>query len=110
MTKICRPEDLNAHITKVATNVYNGKNKIIVQNRNFIQINNVKECMLTLKSKRCEGFDRIPVCVLADASDILLDPLTQLFEKIYTARLLPEQWKIAKIVIYITFKSLKIKS
>ena len=37
----------------------------------------VKECMLTLQSKRCEGYDCIPVCVLADAHDCLLEPMTQ---------------------------------
>ena len=55
----------------------------------------VKECMLSLNFKRCEGYDCIPVCVLADACDILLDPMSELFEKIYATGLLPEQWKIS---------------
>ena len=54
--------------------------------------------MLTLKSKRCEGYDRIPVCVLADARECLLEPMTQLFQKIYETKTLPEQWKISKII------------
>ena len=37
--------------------------------------------MLTLKNKRCEGYDRIPVCILADARENLYDPLAQLFSK-----------------------------
>ena len=48
-----------------------GTNKIIVQNRNFKTKNDVNECMLTLKPKKCEGFDRIPVCIISDAADIL---------------------------------------
>ena len=40
-------------------------------------------------------YDCIPVCVLADARDILLDPMSELFEKIYATGLLPEQWKIS---------------
>ena len=87
----------HAQKTKVCQNVYNGKNKIIVQNRNFMQINDVKECMLSLKSKRCEGYDRIPLCIIADACDILLDPFAQLFQKIYATGLIPEQWKVSKI-------------
>ena len=40
-------------------------------------------------------YDCIPVCVLADACDILPDPMSELFEKIYATGLLPEQWKIS---------------
>ena len=73
-------EKIKSHVanTSVCPNVYNGKNKIIVQNRNFMQKSDVKECMISLKSKRCEGYDRIPVCVIADSSDILLEPMAQL--------------------------------
>ena len=50
------------------------------------------------KNKRCEGYDCIPVCISADARENLLDPMAQLFSKIYTTRTLPEQWKISKII------------
>ena len=60
--------------------------------------NDVNECMLTLKPKKCEGFDRIPVCIISDAADILLDPMSDLFQKIYTTCKLPEQWKVSKII------------
>ena len=43
----------HAQNTKVCRNVYNGKNKIIVQNRNFMQTGDVEECIKSLKSKRC---------------------------------------------------------
>ena len=82
----------------VSATVYNGKNKIIVQNRNFMNKTDVQECLESLKSKRCEGYDRIPVCILADACDILLDPFCELFKKIYATGLLPEQWKVSKII------------
>ena len=58
----------------------------------------VKECMTSLKSKHCEGFDQIPVCILADSHEILLDPMSQLFEKIYATKCIPEKWKVSKIV------------
>ena len=58
----------------------------------------VEECMLSLKNKKCEGFDRIPVNILVDARDVLLDPMFELFDKIYKTKLLPKQWKVSKII------------
>ena len=93
-------DKITAHVNNVTVsrNVYNGKNKIIVQNRNFMLRSDIKECLVSLKNKRCEGFDRIPVCIFTDARDILLDPLSELFQKIYATCQLPEQWKVSKIV------------
>ena len=51
-----------------------------------------------LKNKKCEGFDRVPVCVIKDARLPLLDPLCKLFKNIYATGQLPEQWKVSKIV------------
>ena len=79
-------------------NVYNGKNKLIVQNRNFMCREDIIECLRSIKSKRCEGYDRIPVCILTDSSNLLIDPLTELFQKIYSTGLLPDQWKISKTI------------
>ena len=58
----------------------------------------VKICLYGLSNKRCEGFDRIPVCCLYDARAVLLRPLSILFEKIYSTGSIPEQWKISKII------------
>ena len=62
-----------AEASNLNVNVYNGKNKLIVQNRNFMTKKDVLECVNSLPNKKCEGYDRIPVCV-------------------------PDQWKISKIV------------
>ena len=35
----------------------------------------VRACLFDLSSKKCEGFDRIPVCAQFDAKFALLDPL-----------------------------------
>ena len=43
----------------------------------------VEECMDTLVNKKCEGFDRIPLCCLSDAKNILLAPFSILFNKIF---------------------------
>ena len=54
--------------------------------------------MNSLPNKKCEGFDRIPVCILKDAHNVLLEPLSNLFTTIYKTGLIPEQWKASKIV------------
>ena len=63
-----------------------------------MQKNDVEEVLLDLSSKKCEGFDCIPPCILKDSSHLLLNPLSTLFNKIYSTGLIPEQWKISKIV------------
>ena len=75
---------LNVSKAKVVSNrVYNGKCKLLVQNRNFMTKNDVELCMSDLKNKKCEGFDRIPVSTMFDAHELLLNPMADLFEKIY---------------------------
>ena len=57
--------------------------------------------MFGLSNKKCEGYDRIPVCCIHDARTrrtVLLRPLSILFEKIYKTCSIPEQWKISKII------------
>ena len=74
---------LNASKIKVDPNgVYNGKCKLIVQNRNFMQKSDISECIFDLPNKKCEGFDRIPVCALRDCGNLLLDPMYALFSSI----------------------------
>ena len=55
--------------------VYNGKCKLIEQNRNFMTEKDVIHCLSELNNKKCEGFDRIPVCMLYDARVTILPPL-----------------------------------
>ena len=59
----------NVKKTKVDPNVYNGKCKMLVQNHNFMTISDTNECMKSLSNKRCEGYDRIPLCCLSDAKN-----------------------------------------
>ena len=70
--------------SKLDDKVYNGKNKLMVLDRNFMQKSDVKECINSLPNKKCEGFDRIPVCVLKDTRDLLLNPLSDLFNNTYS--------------------------
>ena len=62
--------------------VYNDKNKLIVPNRNFMTITNIEICMADIKNKKCEGFDRILLCVISDARNqdpAIIDKLPLLF-------------------------------
>ena len=79
-------------------NVYNGKNKLLVVDRFFMKETDIYECLATLKSKCCEGYDRIPSKVLSDAREALLPSLTALFRLIYDHKTIPEQWKISKVI------------
>ena len=75
--------------SKIERGVYNGKNKLIVQNRNFMTKIDIRECIYSIKSKRCEGYDLIPVTTICDARDVLLEPYTVLFDRIYYSGKLP---------------------
>ena len=59
--------------------------------------NDVKLCMSDLKNKKCEGYDRIPLCALFGAHGVLLPPMANLFSQIYSTCKIPEQLKVAKI-------------
>ena len=78
--------------------VYNGRCQLLVIDRFFMDKADVEECINMLKNKKCEGYDRIPVCVIKDAKVPLLEPMCKLFKNIYATGQLPEQWKVSKIV------------
>ena len=63
-----------------------------------MDVKDVESCLKDLSSKKCEGYDRIPVCFLYDCRVTLLQPLSALFQKIYKTGIIPEQWKISKII------------
>jgi hypothetical protein len=52
--------------------------------------------MVSLKSKKCHGYDNISLIVLKDGAEVLASPFTKLFAKIYETKELPDQWKISR--------------
>ena len=58
----------------------------------------ILECLKEIKIKNCEDYDRIPQRVLADGAEILVAPLSILFDKIYKQKSIPAQWSISKVV------------
>ena len=82
--------------TNIDDNVYNGKKLVNTANSMFMDADSIRSCMLSLKPKNSEGFDRIPQRVLRDGMELLLPPLTRLFHLIYNLRQVPDQWLVAK--------------
>ena len=73
-----------------------GVNKVTVENEFFFSYEKVLQTMVSLKSKKCHGYDNIPLMVLKDGAEVLASPFTKLFEKIYQTKELPDQWKISQ--------------
>ena len=65
---------------------YNGKRKTTTDNKMFMDPISVKECMLALKLKNTEGYDRIPQRVLIDGADILDKAYAGLSNRIYAQK------------------------
>ena len=59
--------------------------------------NSILDCVSTLKTKNCEGYDRIPQRIIKDGINHLIRPLTYLFNSIYETKQIPDQWKLAKV-------------
>ena len=80
-------------------NVYNGR-RIIPNsnNKNFVNYDNCMEALRSIKIKNCEGYDRIPQRILNEGKEILINPITKLFNLIYEYKTIPEQWSISKII------------
>ena len=82
----------------ISETVYNGKRKINCTETNFMTEQNILKAVKSMKIKNCEGHDGIPLRILIDGINILIAPLTVLFNKIYNQKKIPEQWLIAKII------------
>jgi hypothetical protein len=60
--------------------------------------NSIKECIESLATKNSEGYDRIPQRIIKDGCEVLIDPFTDLFKKIYREKTIPGQWLISKTI------------
>ena len=83
---------------QINDNVYNGSRKINCDTSNFITSSNIINAIKSLKSKNCEGFDRIPVRYLIDGMSVITPILTHLFLLIYETKTIPQQWSISKVI------------
>ena len=65
--------------------------------QNWITQEKVTNVMKNLPSKRCSGFDRIPLVFYKDGAEPLEPIITVLMKKIIEDKIIPEQWKVAKV-------------
>ena len=78
--------------------VHNGGRKIYANDYMFMTRTDIVNSVKSLKVKNSEGYDRIPQRVLIDGLEILVEPLTIFFNKVYMSREIPGQWLISKII------------
>ena len=83
---------------KIGPNVYNGMQKIQVEEKNFMSELEIRRAILSIKVKNCEGSDQIPQRIIVDGAELLIAPFHVLFNLIYMQRTIPEQWLMSKIV------------
>jgi len=84
--------------TTIDEEMWNGEKIINSESINFMTPERVEECLKNLKSKNCEGPDRLPLRILKDGATVLAKPLSVLFCKIYEKKEIPEQWKVSKVI------------
>ena len=83
--------------TQIEPGVYNGVNKLNVDNEFFMTKADITECIKSIKTKNCEGYDRIPQRILTDGAEVLITPFVGLFKRVYVQNAIPDQWSIAKV-------------
>ena len=81
----------------VEPGVWNGERIVDAEEIDFMTPDKVAECLKGLKTKNCEGYDRLPLRILKDGASALAKPLSAIFYKIYEKKVIPEQWKISKV-------------
>ena len=82
----------------VSDSVYNGTRKLHSNPENFMTPENVYKSIKSLKSKNCEGFDRIPVRILTDGINEITPVLSHIFNLIYKQKQIPDQWRVSKVI------------
>ena len=63
-----------------------------------MEYNDILFTIKILKTKNCEGHDHLPQRILTDGINVLIAPLSLLFQKIYEFKRLPKQWLISKTI------------
>ena len=84
--------------TIIDPTVHSGVRRIYANDNMFMTRENIINSVKSLKIKNNEGYDRIPQRVLIDGLEILIEPLTIFFSKVYMTREIPGQWLISKII------------
>ena len=64
--------------TLIPDNPDYGTKKVTVTNEFFFSYNQVLQTMNSLKSKKCYGYDNVPLLVLIDGAEVFASPLSKL--------------------------------
>jgi hypothetical protein len=70
---------------------FNGNLKLFCNDVFFMDKNSIRECIESLAIKNSESYDRIPHRIIKDGCDILIDPFTELFRRIYYEKMISGQ-------------------
>ena len=85
--------------TKVNERVYNGKRKVFGDYSNeWIDEDLIMSIMSKLDLKRCYGYDRVPLIFLYHGREKLCKIITKLMKSIYNTGMIPEQWKVSRVI------------
>ena len=63
---------------QVSGTVYNGRKKVNSNEKMFMSMDDIIECVKSIKIKNCEGYDRIPQRILVDGIGYLASPLAHI--------------------------------
>ena len=58
--------------------VCNSSRKFDVEDQFYMRDADIAECIKTIKSKNCEGYNRIPQKILSDGAEVLVNPISGL--------------------------------
>jgi hypothetical protein len=84
--------------TQTDTQIYNGRQEVVPTDQCFTTMENVMECVNSIKQNNVKGYDRIPQGIIKDRCSSLVYPHYILINKIYNQREIPEQWRVNKII------------
>ena len=85
----------------------NGCKKVEPETKMFMNPCSIRECILSLKIKNTEGFDRIPRRILVDGIEHLITAFNGLFGRIYEQVTVPSQWQVSKTILVSKTKETK---
>ena len=93
----CDKVKLLSDQAQVSGAVYIGRKKVNGNEKMFMSMDDIIECVKSIKIKNSEGYDRIPQRILVDGIGYLALPLAHLFNEIYCTNVIPDQWLISKV-------------
>ena len=84
---------------QIDDSVYNGERKIFgLYEEDWISEERVMDILANLEPKRCCGYDRVPLMFLNHGREKMCAFVTRLMKRVFATGIIPEQWKISKVI------------